>query len=377
MSPESVNGGIRARQVQRLGWVPDLPDARDYMYSAPEAVLTKMPKKVDLRGTKMPPVWDQGELGSCTAQAIGSAFEFSQIKQGMKDFMPSALFIYYNERAMEGTIDTDSGAMIRDGMKSVAKIGVCPETIWPYVIPKFTEKPPAKAYTEAKKHQALVYRRVLGVLHQMQGCLAQGYPFVFGFAVYESFMSPEVAKTGKVPLPPRGEQLIGGHAVLAVGYDDSKQAVHRPQLVGRQVGPEGLLRDALRLPDRPAAVARLLGDLHRRAGGSGSEGPAANDEEEDDRYAEADSGRQTLTWPRSSTGGLRRRSLRSACAAPGRASRRPSGRRGARFSTGAASTGRRGCSASRPTRGLRSGSRTGRSSVTRASASRASCPSSA
>jgi C1A family cysteine protease len=219
-----VNGGIRARQVQRLGWVPDIPDARDYMYSAPEAVLTKLPKKVDLRGSDMPVVWDQGELGSCTAQAIGSAFEFCQNKQGLKDFMPSALFIYYNERAMEGTIDTDSGAMIRDGMKSVAKIGVCAETVWPYVIPKFTEKPPKKAYTEAKKHQALVYRRVLGNLHQMQGCIAQGYPFVFGFSVYESFMKPEVAKTGLVPLPPRGEQLIGGHAVLAVGYDDKEQS---------------------------------------------------------------------------------------------------------------------------------------------------------
>jgi len=138
--------------------------------------------------------------------------------------MPSRLFIYYNERAMEGTVDTDSGAMIRDGMKSISKLGVCTEDTWPYDISQFTAKPPAKAYTEAKKHQALVYRRVLGQLHQMQGCLAQGYPFVFGFSVYESFMSPEVAKTGKVPLPPRGEQLIGGHAVLAVGYDDAEQS---------------------------------------------------------------------------------------------------------------------------------------------------------
>jgi C1A family cysteine protease len=220
----SVNGGLRPREVQRFGWVPDLPDARDYMYSAPEAVLTKLPKKADLRGPTMPPVYDQGELGSCTANAIGAAFEFGQVKQGLKDFMPSRLFIYYNERAMEGTIDTDSGAMIRDGMKSVAKLGVCTEVTWPYDIPKFTEKPPTKAYTEAKKHQALVYRRVLGNLHQMQGCLAQGYPFVFGFSVYESFMKPEVAKTGIVPLPPRGEQLIGGHAVLAVGYDDAEQS---------------------------------------------------------------------------------------------------------------------------------------------------------
>ena len=219
----TVNGGLKQREVKRFGWTPDLPDARDFMYSAPEAVLTTLPKKVDLR-SKMPKVYDQGQLGSCTANAIGAAFEFGQVKQGLKDFMPSRLFIYYNERAMEGTIDTDSGAMIRDGMKSISKLGVCTEDTWPYEISQFTQKPPAKAYTEAKKHQALVYRRVNGQLHQMQGCLAQGYPFVFGFSVYESFMSPEVAKTGKVPLPPRGEQLIGGHAVLAVGYDDAEQS---------------------------------------------------------------------------------------------------------------------------------------------------------
>jgi C1A family cysteine protease len=219
----TVNGGLKQREVKRFGWTPDLPDARDFMYSAPEAVLTTLPKKVDLR-SKMPKVYDQGQLGSCTANAIGAAFEFGQVKQGLKDFMPSRLFIYYNERAMEGTIDTDSGAMIRDGMKSISKLGVCTEDTWPYEISQFTQKPPAKAYTEAKKHQALVYRRVMGQLHQMQGCLAQGYPFVLGFSVYESFMSPEVAKTGKVPLPPRGEQLIGGHAVLAVGYDDAEQS---------------------------------------------------------------------------------------------------------------------------------------------------------
>ena len=133
---DTVRGSLKAREIKRFGWTPDLPDARDYMYSAPEAVLTKLPTKVDLRGSKMPKVYDQGELGSCTANAIGAAFEFGQIKQGQKDFMPSRLFIYYNERAMEGTIDTDSGAMIRDGMKSVAKLGVCTEDTWPYDIPQ-------------------------------------------------------------------------------------------------------------------------------------------------------------------------------------------------------------------------------------------------
>jgi C1A family cysteine protease len=234
----TVNGGLKSRPIERFGWVPDLPDARDFLFSAPEDVLTKLPKKVDLR-SKMPPVYDQGQLGSCTANAIGAAFEFEQVEQGQQDFMPSRLFIYYNERALEGTVATDSGAMIRDGMKTVSKLGVCDETTWPYDIPKFTQKPPKKAYDEASKHQALVYRRVLPNLHQMQGCLASGYPFVFGFSVYESFMSPEVAKTGEVPLPPRGEQLIGGHAVVAVGYDDSIQRFIVRNSWGTQWGMKG------------------------------------------------------------------------------------------------------------------------------------------
>src|SRR3954469_8237492 len=100
---------LNPRRVKKFGWVPDIPDARDFLYSAPEPVLSKMPTKVDLR-PKCPPIYDQGQLGSCTANAIGAAFEFDQMKQGLQDFMPSRLFIYYNERAIEGTIDSDSGA---------------------------------------------------------------------------------------------------------------------------------------------------------------------------------------------------------------------------------------------------------------------------
>jgi C1A family cysteine protease len=222
MPIDRVNGKLATRPVARFGWVPDLPDARDFMYSAPEEVLTSLPKKVDLR-SKMPPVYDQGQLGSCTANAISAAFEYDQVKEGLKDFMPSRLFIYYNERAIEGTVDSDSGAMIRDGIKSIAKLGVCDEGVWPYDIARFTEKPPKQAYDDAKSHQATLYRRVIGNLHQMQGCLASGYPFVFGFSVYESFMSADVARTGEVPLPPRSEKLVGGHAVVAVGYDDRIQ----------------------------------------------------------------------------------------------------------------------------------------------------------
>jgi C1A family cysteine protease len=219
---------IHRRRIARFGWVPDLPDHRDFDYSAPLVALKALPPKVDLR-TGCPPVYDQGQLGSCTANAIGAAFQFAQKKEGLKDFIPSRLFIYYNERDMEATVGQDSGANIRDGIKSVNKLGVCPEAMWPYdpspfpPNPKLTVKPSPACYTEAKKHLAGQYARVPRTLNQMKGCLASGFPFVYGFTVYESFEGNQVAKTGVVPMPKPAEQVLGGHAVLAVGYDESSQ----------------------------------------------------------------------------------------------------------------------------------------------------------
>lgn len=210
-------------QIKRYGWIPDLPDQRDHLYAAPVAVLGSLPPKVDLR-EECPPVYDQGQLGSCTANAIGGAIQFDQLKEKLATtFVPSRLFIYYNERVIEGTVNSDSGAQIRDGIKSVAQQGVCPEEMWPYVIANFTEKPPANCYEVAAQHTAVQYSRLVQSLNQLKGCLASGYPFVFGFTVYESFESQQVAQTGVAPMPAPGEQVLGGHAVMAVGYDDDQQ----------------------------------------------------------------------------------------------------------------------------------------------------------
>ncbi len=210
------------RQIQRYGWIPDLPDHRDHLYAAPARVLQTLPSSIDLTA-QCPPVYDQGQLGSCTANAISAAIEFDQMKQQAAVFAPSRLFIYYNERAMEGTIDSDSGAQIRDGIKSVAQQGVCSEDEWPYNIAKFQEKPADACYQDAVKYRAVLYQSLVQNLTQLKGCLASGYPLVFGFAVYESFESQQVAQIGHAPLPGTGEQMIGGHAVLAVGYDDANQ----------------------------------------------------------------------------------------------------------------------------------------------------------
>jgi C1A family cysteine protease len=210
-------------KIFRYGWLPDLPDHRDYLYAAPVAIVGALPTVVDLRA-QCPPVYDQGQLGSCTANAIAAAIQFDQMKQKLAQiFTPSRLFIYYNERVIEHTVASDSGAQIRDGVKSVGSQGDCPETEWPYVISKFKTKPPKNCYADAIKYKAVLYQRLTPVLSQLKGCLASGYPFVFGFTVYESFETAQVAKTGHAPLPKSNEQSVGGHAVMCVGYDDAKQ----------------------------------------------------------------------------------------------------------------------------------------------------------
>src|SRR5215472_14754804 len=175
------------------GWTRDLPDARDLIYSAPLLRFPQgLPPSVDLR-SECPPIYDQGQLGSCTANAIAGAIEFDQQKQATQEFTPSRLFIYYDERVMEGTVDQDAGAQIRDGIKSVATIGAPPEDDWPYDISEFSQQPPQKAFDDAKLDLVSSYSRVPQILAQMQGCLASGYPFVFGFTVYDSFEGDTVA----------------------------------------------------------------------------------------------------------------------------------------------------------------------------------------
>ena len=212
------------RKIRRYGWIPDQPDLRDHLYAAPSQFLTALPPRADLR-RRCPPVYNQGALGSCTANAIGGAIEFDQMKQKLSVFVPSRLFIYYNERVIEHTVRSDSGAQIRDGIKTVASVGACPEPEWPYNIAKFATKPPVRAYRDAKLDRAVQYSSLVQDLNQMKGCLASGYPFVFGFTVYESFESDRVAQSGVVPMPKPREKMLGGHAVLAVGYDDAKKRV--------------------------------------------------------------------------------------------------------------------------------------------------------
>jgi len=208
---------------RKYGWRPDLPDHRDLLFKFNEEVFDRNLEHVDHRN-QCPPVFDQGSLGSCTAQSLATAYLFDEMKQENADtFTPSRLFIYYNERSVEGTTDIDNGASIRDGIKSINKTGVCHESLWPYDVSKFAQTPPSICYQDAKEHKSLKYYRIKQRRSQLKSALQTGYPVVCGIAVYESMETPHVAETGLVSMPEENEKLLGGHCIVLVGYDNEKK----------------------------------------------------------------------------------------------------------------------------------------------------------
>ena len=238
----------------KYGWVRDLPDFRDHNKEFESFSDTS---SVDLRA-KCPAVYNQGKLGSCTANAIAGAYEFDMMSQGEESvFTPSRLFIYFNERSMEGTTGTDSGAQIRDGIKSVSRQGVVPEDVWPYTVSSFDIRPPDSLYDEAELHTAISYSRVKQDIRHIKQCLADGYPVVFGFSVYESSETESVAETGMMPVPKKSERLLGGHAVLAVGYDDTQEMITVRNSWGTEWGDNGYFY----MPYKVITDAHLAGDF--------------------------------------------------------------------------------------------------------------------
>jgi C1A family cysteine protease len=205
-------------QEYYFGYLPDPPDARDFKLKAP--ALVSLPSSVDLRSF-LQPIRSQGKLASCTAFATVALIECVRNKQELLQWDGSPLFTYYSTRKIEDNVNADSGAYARNALKSVIKDGVAKEVTWPYVVDNFTINPPASAWEEAEKHQALVYYRVEQTKENILQCLADGYPFIFGAQLYDSFMKTQTTwlVENVVPMPDtKKEKLLGGHCMLAVGY---------------------------------------------------------------------------------------------------------------------------------------------------------------
>jgi C1A family cysteine protease len=214
MWPFHTQTGI-VKNGRKFGWRPDLPDHRDLRFSVPKRV--KIPDFVDLR-KYCSTIEDQGAIGSCTANALVGALEVLENQKWGKWADLSRLFLYWNERDMIGETGSDSGAYIRDGVKSLVKQGVCLERIWEYDAKKLFKKPCSQAYNEALLHKVIRYERIANI-DEANAALAMGFPVVFGFTVYSNFM--DIGSDGMMEMP-RGS-VEGGHAVLCVGYNRPKK----------------------------------------------------------------------------------------------------------------------------------------------------------
>jgi C1A family cysteine protease len=202
------------------GCAPDTADPRDVVHTATDAQLANLPPAIDLR-PNCPPIYDQGALESCTSHAIGAAIEYNQRQSGEVSFQPSRLFIYYNERQMEGLQRVDNGAMIRDGIKTVVRLGAPPEEMWPYDVTFVNQEPPAAAFAAAKPNLVTGYSRVPQELDRLKAALAEGFPIVICIATFPSI--DHTWDTGFIPLPQPSEQSDGGHCILLIGYNDASQ----------------------------------------------------------------------------------------------------------------------------------------------------------
>jgi C1A family cysteine protease len=222
-----------------MGWLPDWPDFRDYTDQHPavrpmldqlgipaaKASAPSLPAIVDLRGY-CSPVENQGNLGSCTANAGVGVLEYFERRAYNNHVDASRLFLYKATRDLLGWTG-DTGAFLRSTMGAMAMFGVPPEKYWPYVVAKYDVEPTAFLYAAAANYQALTYFRLdppgtgrPALLASIKKYVAAGLPSMFGFTVYSSIS--QAASTGKIPLPAPGEAVAGGHAIVVVGYDDSK-----------------------------------------------------------------------------------------------------------------------------------------------------------
>lgn len=191
--------------------------------------VTKQPAKYSLENNITFQAYDQGDLGSCTANAFCAAFRMrSQIQNKYKGFIPSRLFFYYNERVMEGTVTEDAGADVVDGEEYCKQYGICSEQSWPYVESKFAVAPPSTCYSQARQYRIAKYQTLLqqgsALVQAMKAQLVANEPLLIAIAIFDSFESDSVAMTGMVPMPDQNaEELLGGHELCVVGYDDAKQ----------------------------------------------------------------------------------------------------------------------------------------------------------
>lgn len=212
------------------GWNPDRPNHNDREFLPTMGRLDVQQTEFTLSVDGIP-VLNQANQGSCTGHGGAGIVMYDQQAQGEQVVIPSRAMIYYDARIPEQTTDQDSGATIRDMVAGLVKYGVVPDTEFPYDDTVFDKAPDQQQYTDAKQQEAIVYERVQ--YPHLNAAIASGFPVVFGFTVYESFESSEAASTGIIPIPAKGEQVLGGHCVWTWGFNSQYTASGNDKLPPR------------------------------------------------------------------------------------------------------------------------------------------------
>lgn len=224
-----------------FGYKPDVPDKRDLHFRADYLKVGKLRQKlqafllpdfVDNSKDPAPSVYDQGNVGSCVGNATAGMLGHVTAHTGNPPESFSRLFIYGNARGWE---PQDDGCTLRDAIKGVDKYGVPLEALWPYDTTKWAIQPPTEVYEAASYRHEIKYYR-LTTLEGMRLCLSEGYPFIFGISIFDSFFHPV---NGIIPMPRRGDSLQGGHALLAVGYDHQRRLLKFRNSWGEDWGQGG------------------------------------------------------------------------------------------------------------------------------------------
>jgi C1A family cysteine protease len=217
-------------------------DIRDHLHvTRPSLKAAILPQIVDLR-PQMCPVLDQGDLGSCSANAMSIVLRHLLLKGNKKQFQPSRLFIYYNTRVKiaKGDPNEDSGACLRDVCKAVQTCYACDELLWPYITSRFNIAPNAVATKNAAIHNQIQYAAVTQTVKALQEALATNFTVIFGVAVYDSFIAPQTIKTGIIPMPDTENEVCqGGHALVLVGYNNNTQRFLVQNSWGKGIGVRG------------------------------------------------------------------------------------------------------------------------------------------
>jgi C1A family cysteine protease len=224
------------------GWRRSLPDHRDAPFTA--ALMARLPTTLpahrDDRGTKyMPPVYNQGQTSSCTGNGTAGALQYMRRKQGLADFVPSRMFIYYNGRAIDGTTSFDGGSQVRNVIKAVATQGACDETEWPFRTDQINMRPADKCYFDARTDLVTGYAAVPQNIDPFRACISDDKPIVFGFMVYSQFESDAMAQSGMLEMPDENAAPIGAHCVLACGFSDRSKVIICRNSWGKTWGDDG------------------------------------------------------------------------------------------------------------------------------------------